>query len=270
MTRLPKCITVLALRQVAIEDIKKPICSCYWHSIGEPDMCLEKRMPFQGAESYRDDYMDDYPDFDSLEDGDDGPCTCHFCRTGKPEFCFEEDDGWNLIDLDLDCATDGAVPFDDIPEPQVRVNKHTRTSRHEQIIRWGAVCENQGAMWRLKRARAHESRKVQFVAPRRNRERVSQILAREEEKDRKFWNDQDFRYFDSYYPGDHWELHPQKRAELLLRNFPALCQSSAQLIASSPAIQRSSSFKGLEGLQRNEVQNARRDEDYFFDRDSDF
>jgi hypothetical protein len=162
---------------------------------------------------------------------------------------------------------DGAGAFDDVPEPRVRVNKYTRTSRHEQIVRGGRVCENEGALLRYRRALANEKRKKPFLKSRRNRERIGQILAREEESDRDFWVEQDLRYLGEYYTEERWELHPAKRAELLTRNFPSLDASSAMFIASSPMIQNSSSFKGLEDLRHEEVLIARRTEEYFTDLD---
>lgn len=268
MSGFPKLITGSALQHIAAENIKEEECHCYWHKIGRPEECeCILPMPDLGE-------LDEFPDFDRREDPDpfddieDYPCMCFWCRTGRSECCVQwGDDSYKRYDFSGNFIADGAVAFDDVPEPRVRVNKRTRTSRHEQIVRWGRVCENEGAMLRYRRSLANEKRKKPFLKSRRDRERIGQILAREEENDREFWIQQDLRYFDGFYPEECVRLHPTKRAELLMRNFPSLVASSAKFVASSRMIQNSSSFKGLEDLQQEEVLEARRKEDYFAELD---
>lgn len=276
MIRLPKTVSACALKQIAIEDIKKPSCQCYWHSIGKPNLCLSQFVAntiddyeqhaindshFEGCDD-RDDLKDDYPDFDPLEDWDDAPCLCHWCRSGKPEWCVQhENDDWYCTVVYS--APDGTVPFDDVLEPRVRVNKFTRTSRHQQIVRWGRACENEGAMLRSRRSLANEKRKKRFMTPRRDRERISQVLAREEAAERELWLENESHYWRAYFPEDKVRITSRDRAELLQRNFPGLSVSSTHYIASSWRIQESSSFNGLEALQKLEEDVARKNEEYF-------
>ncbi|HXK38055.1 MAG TPA: hypothetical protein VJ579_03230 [Candidatus Paceibacterota bacterium] len=267
MVRFPKAVTAFALRQIAIEKIVKQKCNCYWHTIGEPDMCLSARQVTFEDLSLLGDFPDDYPDFDPLDDEGNYPCLCYYCRTGQSELCVEDGDDYRMFDLVGDFVPDGAVAFDDLPVPPVRVSKFHRVNRIAELEHHGLIVVGLGRLDREERSRKHEERKLRFMIPRRNRERLAQILAREEAAACTYTLQDELRSLEALYPEDATRITARERMELLQRNFPALSASSVRCIASSLHIQNSSSFKGLGGLQTLEAHVAKRNEEYFLELD---